>query len=524
MRLVKLVLAMLLAIAVLLPDGAAAERRVALVVGNSSYAHTAQLSNPLNDARDIAAALKATGFEVIEALNTDKRNLDGALRSFTEKLADADVALFYYAGHGLQVGAQNYLLPVDAKLERERDLDFEAVKLEFVMRQMEIDRDGKTTIVILDACRDNPLSRNLARSMGTRSTAIGRGLAPAATGLGSFIAYATQPGNVALDGTGRNSPFTAALAKHIKVKGRNLPATMIEVRKDVVAATKGKQVPWDHSALTGDFYFVPGDAAPQRGTVSAAPAGTAEDVAALRARLAKLEAEAKARERPPGGVTTWPGSIGTSATKPIPGLPRLPTGVATGKAVPAPAANLPPLKPQLRPQLTSPYFDETDNVALAGEPIRVVRTPSPAACSEACETEPGCVGYQHGKKATNMGQCQLFKTVAARQEDQSWRSGVRKPGSSPVVLTPPQLLSVKPDRQERGFNVWDNATLVGTVIKSSAAESTASCATVCQNTPGCTAATFTALLRGQSNACTVMRSVIRADRGTTGNSALVRAN
>src|SRR6478609_3463937 len=140
---------------------ALADKRVALVVGNSAYRSTTPLANPLNDARDMGAALKSVGFEVVEALDADRRKLDGALRAFTDKLAGADVALFFYAGHGLQVGAQNYLVPVDAKLERERDHEFEAVKLEFVLRQMEIDREGKTTIVILDACRDNPLSRNL---------------------------------------------------------------------------------------------------------------------------------------------------------------------------------------------------------------------------------------------------------------------------------------------------------------------------------------------------------------------------
>ena len=168
---------------------ALAETRVALVVGNSAYLSTTQLANPLNDARDMAAALKSAGFDVVEALDADKRKLDGAMRAFTDRLANADVALFFYAGHGLQVGLQNYLVPIDAKLERERDLEFETVKLEFVLRQMEIEREGKTTIVILDACRDNPLARNLARTMGTRSTAIGRGLAAASTGLGTFIAY-----------------------------------------------------------------------------------------------------------------------------------------------------------------------------------------------------------------------------------------------------------------------------------------------------------------------------------------------
>ena len=124
-------------------SAALAETRVALVVGNSAYQSTTPLANPLNDARDMAAALKAVGFDVVEALDADRRKLDGALRAFTDKLAKADVALFFYAGHGLQVGPQNYLVPVDAKLERERDLEFEAVRLEFVLRQMEIDREGQ---------------------------------------------------------------------------------------------------------------------------------------------------------------------------------------------------------------------------------------------------------------------------------------------------------------------------------------------------------------------------------------------
>ncbi len=555
------------------PAAAAPEKRVALVIGNGAYVNTSALANPLNDARDMSAALKSTGFDVIEALDADKRKLDGALRSFTDQLTGADVALFFYAGHGLQVGSQNYLVPTDAKLERERDLEFEAVRLDFVLRQMEIDREGKTTIVILDACRDNPLARNLARSMGTRSAGIGRGLAAAATGLGTFIAYSTQPGNVALDGEGRNSPFTAALAKHIRAKGRNLPATMIEVRKDVVAATGGRQVPWDHSALTGDFYFVPDDAAPQAGKVAEAPAGTSADVAALQERLAKLEREAKERERSTGAAGGAAAGVLPQAdamrlaelraraasveelTKDlqrklfdarraegqapndtdriklqrdsiniqmewtrrgldlrklkdeIAALEGRAAGAVATAAPPAPPA--PPVIAKSAPQRTSPSFEEADNVGLVGAQIRAFRAPNPIACREQCEADLACAAFQHGKKAANMGQCQLFSEVKARQEDQSWRSGVR---TAPAVAQPaaavtaPAALPTTPSWQKLGFDVYEGLEIMGEVIKRTNVDSAAGCLNVCRNTARCVASLVDATGAGKVLRCTALGS------------------
>jgi Caspase domain len=236
---------------------AAAAKRVALVIGNAAYVEANPLANPVNDAASMAKALTQSGFEVILGLDLDRRAFDEKLRAFSRSLDEAEAAVLFYAGHGLQVAGRNYLVPVDASLKTERELDFEAVSLDFVLRQMEAGRDGKTSIVFLDACRDNPLARDLARSMGSRSAAIGQGLAEVHTGVGTFIAYSTQPGNVALDGTGKNSPFTAALAGRVAEPGRNLNALMIEVRNEVLRATRGKQVPWDHSALTSDFYFTP---------------------------------------------------------------------------------------------------------------------------------------------------------------------------------------------------------------------------------------------------------------------------
>ena len=290
MRLLPAITACAIALCALIPLPASAEKRVALVVGNSAYVNAPALANPRNDASDIAAALEHLDFKVVLGLDLDKAGFDKTLRDFSKELEDADTGLLFYAGHGLQVGGQNYLIPVDSSLSRERDLDFEAVRLDFVLKQMELDRDGKTNIVFLDACRDNPLAKNLARTMGTRSTNVGAGLAEVRTGVGTFIAYSTQPGNVARDGTGRNSPFTSALAKHVAEPGQSLTSVMINVRKDVLTTTGGKQVPWDHSALTGDFYFNLA-AAPQLAKPGV-PSSTG-DSQAMKDRLGKLEDELK---------------------------------------------------------------------------------------------------------------------------------------------------------------------------------------------------------------------------------------
>ena len=268
---------------------AAAAKRVALVIGNGAYQQAGALSNPVNDAGDMAKALTAAGFDVVLGLDLDRRAFDGKLREFARLVDGADTAVLFYAGHGLQVAGHNYLVPVDAGLASERDLDFETVSLDFVLRQMEVGREGKTSIVFLDACRNNPLSRNLARSMGTRGAAVGQGLAQLQTGVGTFIAYSTQPGNVALDGSGRNSPFTQALAAHVTEAGKNLTSIMIEVRNDVLKTTDGRQVPWDHSALTSDFFFL---GQPQAGN---GPAQAAGDQEIVQARLRAIEEQVKSK-------------------------------------------------------------------------------------------------------------------------------------------------------------------------------------------------------------------------------------
>jgi invasion protein IalB len=236
-----------------LPAEALAAKRVALIVGNSAYKYAGELPNPKNDATDISVVFKRLGFEVVEGIDLDKAAFDRKVRDFATVLQGAEVGVFFYAGHGMQVGGQNYLVPVDAELSSAAALDFEMVRLDLVHRTME--REAQTNIIFLDACRNNPLERNLRRAMGTRSAEIGRGLAAVESGIGSLISFSTQPGNVASDGTGRNSPFATALIRHLAAPSDDLSAILISVRNDVMQATQRQQVPWEHSALTGRFYF-----------------------------------------------------------------------------------------------------------------------------------------------------------------------------------------------------------------------------------------------------------------------------
>lgn len=248
-------LALILLLGTTLPVEALAEKGVALVIGNSAYRQVPALVNPKNDAADIAAKLRAMGLLVVHGEDLDLTAMRAKVREFITSLEKADLAIFFYAGHGLQVDGVNYLAPVDARLASQDDLEFEAMPMDLILPAME--RNAKVNLVFLDACRDNPLAKNLAKSMGTRSTAVGRGLAEIGSGVGSLIAFATQPGNLAFDGEGRNSPFTTALLKHLGTPGQGVTDDLILVRRDVLEATAGKQVPWDNSALTGRVVLVP---------------------------------------------------------------------------------------------------------------------------------------------------------------------------------------------------------------------------------------------------------------------------
>ena len=220
--------------------------------------------------------LKALDFRVIEGLDLDKAGFAAKLREFARASRGAEATLLYYAGHGLQVEGRNYLVPIDARLKEEVDLHLEALDLGAFLGQMR----SAVNLVFLDACRDNPLAQGLARSMGaSRSAAVGRGLGRVESASGTLIAYATQPGNVAEDGKGRNSPFTEALVQHIATPGLSVNDLLTAVTDSVVTGTAGRQQPWTHSSLRKPFYFkvaaVP-PAAPSP-SAAAAPAGGLSD-------------------------------------------------------------------------------------------------------------------------------------------------------------------------------------------------------------------------------------------------------
>ncbi|MCV0396085.1 MAG: caspase family protein [Rhizobiaceae bacterium] len=236
-------------------SASAEERRLALVVGNTDYAHLAPLANAERDAAEIGAVLESLGYEVTVATNVDRNGFQVAAREFLGKLEDADAALFYYAGHGIQIENENYLLPLDAELSSLSDVSFDAVPLKDIIGMME--RNAKTTIVLLDSCRDNPLRASFPRSQ-TRAVALQRGLAPEFGSAGTFIAFSAQPGAVSYDGDGSNSPFATALLDHMKQPGLDIRLMMADVRQQVIEATDGKQIPWENSALSGRFSINPG--------------------------------------------------------------------------------------------------------------------------------------------------------------------------------------------------------------------------------------------------------------------------
>ncbi len=248
------------------------QKRVALVIGNAKYKDS-PLANPVNDAQDMAVALRSVGFQVIERTDASQKEMNRAITLFGEKLNADTVALFYYAGHGIQVKGKNYLVPVDAQITSESSIRAEAVDVDTLLDQLSA---SDLNVVILDACRNNPFER--------RFRSLSGGLAQMDAPKGSLIAYATAPGKTAIDGSGRNGVYTEELLRQIRTPGLALENVLKNVRRAVARATNDQQIPWESSSLTGDFYFNSGVAP----AVSAAmaPANTSASAVSAAAKAA----------------------------------------------------------------------------------------------------------------------------------------------------------------------------------------------------------------------------------------------
>jgi murein DD-endopeptidase MepM/ murein hydrolase activator NlpD len=223
----------------------AVEKRVALVIGNGAYPGS-PLGNPVNDAKDMADSLRRLGFSVIERVNANQKEMQRAIAKFGESLNKESVALFYYAGHGMQVRGKNYLIPIDAQITSENSVRLESVDVDGLLDQLNF---SDLNLVILDACRNNPFERKF-RALG------GAGLAQMDAPKGTMIAYATAPGKTASDGEGRNGQFTAELLRQMQIPGLTIEQVFKNVRREVTKVTRDNQTPWESSSLTGDFYFI----------------------------------------------------------------------------------------------------------------------------------------------------------------------------------------------------------------------------------------------------------------------------
>ena len=261
----------------LLPARAA--QRVALVIGNAAYdQEVAALKNPVRDAAAVAAALRRLGFEVISGSDVDEAAFYDRIVDFDAAARDAAISLFFYAGHGMQVDGRNYLAPVDLRLETRQDLRRRAIELGAVLEVMR----SEANLVILDACRNNPLAGQLARSLGSsRAVAASRGLAPVKSARGTLIAYATEPGAVAADGAGDHSPYTQALLAHIETPGLSVNDLFTRVTASVLSSTSGRQKPWTHASLSKVVRLV----APAVPVPAARDGSTSDGLAARREML-----------------------------------------------------------------------------------------------------------------------------------------------------------------------------------------------------------------------------------------------
>jgi hypothetical protein len=426
---------LILALALVLSWGSPAlAQRVALVIGNGAYVEAPPLENPANDATDIHAALTRLGFDSELVVDADRVSLERAIRRFGDRAVGAEAAMLFYAGHAVEVAGRNHLIPVSASIRSDRDLPFETVDVDAVMTQLE----GRARVILLflDACRDNPFRLRLA-AQGTRGIA-GAGLAAVRGPVGTLVAFSTAPGTVAQDGTGRNSPFTAALLRHIETEGLEVRPMLGRVRQTVREATGGAQIPWENASLEGEFHFRP---APTRGQDVAArptepprtgvPQATGPDPATERLFWESIrdsrnpdEFDAYLRRYPSGvftdlarsriaalggsrGITRVDPPAAQQAPAPQPVTP-LPTPPA---APPQPAAR-PTLPPQAAAPRPSPAPTPERQAALARPPA----PPPTAPAVPRAPADPRCVTVVHAgmdRAAGAPGRIEMRNTGAA---------------------------------------------------------------------------------------------------------------
>ena len=230
----------------LVPTGATAEERNALVIGNGGYSRgIPALINPVNDAQSMTRALTGLGFHVISRIDANRSDMRAAVREFESRLRRGGIGLFFYAGHGLQIDGDNYLVPIDADVKRKYDVNDQCLKVSYILGAMEEARN-RLNIIILDACRNNPF-----RSFRGGNSGLARMDAP----TGSLLAYATAPGSVAQDGIGQNGLYTSKLLRHMNEPELEILDMFRKVRVDVMAESDGQQVPWESTSLTGEFFF-----------------------------------------------------------------------------------------------------------------------------------------------------------------------------------------------------------------------------------------------------------------------------
>lgn len=378
-------------------------KRIALVIGNGAYANAPPLKNPPNDARDMAATLKALGFEVSSGVNVSQREMKRLIREFGQKLKAGGNGLFYYAGHGVQARGRNYIIPVDADIQSEADVEDSGVDVGLLLNYMDDAQNG-LNIVILDACRNNPF----ARSFRSASSGLAQVDAP----TGTLIAYATAPGRVAADGAGENGLYTSELLKAMRLPGLTATDMFMQVRAEVMKRTGNKQVPWEASSLVGTFYFKPA-ASGEGTTINSKPNATLADATTVeaeywetikesndktnfedylkeypqgryaplaRVKLRQLEAASKPSSAAGGNADLTSGPSNTSSSARPAGKPgavvKNSIGVLNGKAINLPLPEYPSIARAARASGTVTVqvtIDEDGNVisaqAVSGHPL-----------------------------------------------------------------------------------------------------------------------------------------------------------